>query len=339
MQNPPEHIRNWFFLKRTLLFTVAIGVLLLGVSEPTADASIYIASGNDGGTVYEYSDTGTLVSSFSSPGITDIATNSITQELIIAGAAFGRYELDGTLIQRLTNGFTRTWVNGNGEIIGYLPGADGRGYLYYWQPDGSGSVRFASYYKDAAIAVGGQDGRIWVGANSGALYQFNASYVYGGSPGPAFATDVAINHVTGDVWTFGPDQKLYRFSSTGTKRGEMDSGLTGGYLVSGLDGVIMVASNTNGGVLGRWDSTGSFLGFTDGNLGEFQAITLNSNNGEILAAFSNTIYRFNTDGTLVGTFEGGANVLAISTLSIPEPGSVTMCAVGAGLMFWALRRK
>ncbi len=341
---PQATALSWKFPKRsllskhTLLSIASVGVMVAEILAPSSDASVYIATGDAGGMVYEYSDTGTLISSFSAPGVSDLAVNNVTRELILAGAAFGRYELDGTLIQRLTNGFTQTWINNTGAIIGYLPGADGRGYLYYWQPDGSNGTRFASYYKDAAIAAGGQDGRLWVSANAGALYQFSASYAYGGSPG-TYATDVTINVATGDVWTFGPDEKLYRFSSTGSKKGEVESGLTDGHLVSAPDGTILVASNANGGVIGRWDASGAFLGFTDNNLGVFQAIGLNNNTGEILAAFSGTIYRFNADGTLISTFGSGLDVLAISTLAIPEPGSVAMMAVGGGLAFWMLRRK
>jgi hypothetical protein len=303
-------------------------------------AAIYIAAGDGGGTVYEYSDAGALLGSFNASGVSDIAVNQTTQELIVAGTSLRRYDLEGQLLQTLISGFTQTWVNIDGDILGYLPGADARGYLYRWNPDGTGGTRFASYYRDARIATGGVDGRLWMAANEGSIYQFNSSYVYGGSPGSGYALDVAINHVTQDVWTFGPDGKIYRFSGTGSRKGEgVDTGLTDAKLVGATDGTMMLASSGNGGVLGRWDSSGNFLGYAASNLGELQAATFNANTEEFLAAFSGTIYRFNTSGTLLGSFGEGMDVQAISTLVVPEPASIAVLAIGGGIVLLMSRGK
>jgi DNA-binding beta-propeller fold protein YncE len=182
-----------------------------------------------------------------------------------------------------------------------------------------------------------------------------SDYTTGGSldssPGLALAPDGRL-YVADQTYNFvsgvatGP---VKRFDASGTSVGELIAsgadGLAGptGLAITADGTTLYTASIMNGTILQTDLGTDATTAFASAG-GAFEVGTLALlADGRLLAGSpsgSGTIYRFDTDGTLISIFASGLGQIGgIATAVVPEPTALTLTAIGLAAAGWLSHRQ
>ena len=312
-------------------------VLLASVALVAGARADFLVSSSNTNQVLRYDQSGQFVSVFASGnGLQD--PEGITQ-----GPDGNVYVSSGTTGQVLrysgaTGAFLGVAASGNGLSgpLGLISGADGSLYV-------------SSYFNNQVLRFNESTGAfLGVAASGGGLN--GPDGVACGPDHNLYVASTAVNPMTGTT----PDQVLEYNGTTGAfikvfASGDGHQGFTG--LAFGPDGNLYVSGIDSGNVL-RYSgplgvSPGSSLGVfaSGGGLAGPLGLTFGSDGSLYASGFnSNNVVHYSSTGSLIGTFipsgSGGLNgpSRSIFLRSVPEPSSLTLSALGLGLMLGTWRR-
>lgn len=320
-----------------------------------ASASLYVGSSNNLGSgigaIYQYSSTGTLLST-TDPGFAG-GSGVLTT---LQGGTGKIYASTGGYIQVLSSDLaTRQVVGGGfGNVSSIASMSDGRVVLgsdaggdafFWWNSSGVYSGSFGGGWLNSTIAIGLND-TMFTTYDTGSQFnlgKWNSDFSFDSILANDVGNSLKINSSTGQLWTAGnASGQVLRFDANGVFVEVIGNGWDGGILASSADGRMWLASSSLGGVLASWGSDGTYLGVAQQGIGGIAALTVDPTTGEVYLGLTDSsgggINRYSSDGTYINTF--GAN-LGITSLmaTVPEPTSVGLLALGGIIVAWRVRRR
>lgn len=320
-----------------------------------ASASLYVGSSNNLGSgigaIYQYSSTGTLLST-TDPGFAGGSGVLVT----IQGGTGQIYASTGGYIQVLSPNLASRQVVGGGfgNVSSIASMSDGRVVLgsdaggsafFWWNSSGVYSGSFGSGWLNSTIAIGLNDTMFttyYTGSQFN-LGNWNSDFSFGSILANDVGNSLKINSSTGQLWTAGNTSgQVLRFDANGVFIDAVGNGWNDGILASSADGRMWVASSSLGGVLASWGSDGTYLGIAQQGIGNIAALAVDPITGEVFLGLTDAsgggINRYSFDGTYIDTFGSNLGITSLMA-TVPEPTTVGFLALSGLVIAWRVCRR
>lgn len=324
---------------------LAAGALITGLAATTAQAEIYLASTNGGGTLSEYSTTAGLQGSIVVAGINNIAVSPYNGNVWVGtgGGILEQFDSNLVYLNRATD------TLGTADDVAVRPDNGDAIVTYasqYWghaNSNGGGWTFGGAGFTGAKVASG-TDGKTWLAYNLSGSYDtyiFNQSYgVYQSGSTSGAGQEMVANPITGDMW-FANDKTGFvgRYTSNGVGIAQVGLDWTNNpHLAVAKDGRVWIASGVDGGSLASWNVEGAFLGITATNLGTNVDLVVDPVTGDIVMGMQNgsplgDLLVFNSTGVFQNSLGSNLGIVELSAMPVPEPTSMALLVMGS-LLLW-----